>query len=518
MLIRPIPWGYDELVLRIAQGYIKIPAFQRSFVWPMPNTLKLLDSICRRYPIGTFLVWQTREYLGSLRNIGSLTLAELPAGFPVQYILDGQQRITSLYAAVNATEINGREYRIFADLDSTNESEEILSLVNSDDARFVSLADMLGDNASHVSHSLTEARRRRFVEIRDAFKLYQFSTVIVEGGELGVICDIFERINNTGKKLSTYDLLVARTLGEGFNLRESYLRLLEELPAEFKIPETVIASLAGAIIKKSCARKAILGITSEEMQKSWEQISDSIKAAINFVRSMSIPALRLLPYPALLVPIAYFPYLRGRNPNGPQSEWLSRYLYLAGFSGHLSGSSDTQLTEDLKKIQNLIDGEFPELDMQAKIASEEILRIELKVGPADCLSALCLLAKQTPLNLETGNVIWLRDDSLRRADSQHYHHIFPKAYMRGKNGEEFVNSIANIMFIPADINWSIGKKKPSEYLPPYENGNPKWQDTLKSHLLDGEVYEALIADDFPRFIETRAKRLSELAQKMTTQS
>ena len=97
--IKPDSYPYPELISKIEQGLVKIPAFQRDFVWPMDKVLFLLDSISRRYPIGTFLFWQTTDFINSLRNIGDLELNEPPQGYPVQYILDGQQRITSLYAA-----------------------------------------------------------------------------------------------------------------------------------------------------------------------------------------------------------------------------------------------------------------------------------------------------------------------------------------------------------------------------------------------------------------------------------
>jgi uncharacterized protein with ParB-like and HNH nuclease domain len=82
----------------IDSGQIKIPKFQRDFVWGNDQTAKLIDSIIKGYPIGTFILWKTREELRSVRNVGNIQLPEAPKGDSVHYILDGQQRITSLYA------------------------------------------------------------------------------------------------------------------------------------------------------------------------------------------------------------------------------------------------------------------------------------------------------------------------------------------------------------------------------------------------------------------------------------
>ena len=114
---------------------------------------------------------------------------------------------------------------------------------------------------------------------------------MVEGGDLDIVCDLFERINNTGIELSVFDLLVARTWSPpdeagGFDLRQAF----EELKGEFddvgfdEIPEPIIAQTSGAIIKEDCRRKAILTIDRIEMRKARPAIADSMRAAIDFVR------------------------------------------------------------------------------------------------------------------------------------------------------------------------------------------------------------------------------------------
>src|SRR3989344_4870822 len=95
-LPEPIPISFTNLVRDIEDGTIKIPNFQREFIWPVKKTIGLLDSISKGYPIGSFLLWETNERLPDLRNIGDLQLPQTPEGNAVKYVLDGQQRITSL--------------------------------------------------------------------------------------------------------------------------------------------------------------------------------------------------------------------------------------------------------------------------------------------------------------------------------------------------------------------------------------------------------------------------------------
>src|SRR5690348_10117027 len=92
------PMKYQTLFTDIDEGRIKVPMFQRDFVWSADQTAKLIDSIINGFPIGAFIFWQTKDELRHIRNIGNIVLPDTPKGDSRQYVLDGQQRITSLYA------------------------------------------------------------------------------------------------------------------------------------------------------------------------------------------------------------------------------------------------------------------------------------------------------------------------------------------------------------------------------------------------------------------------------------
>ena len=97
--------AYSHLLSEIEKGQIKIPQFQREFVWSMGASAKLLDSIVKGYPIGTFIFWRTDEHLKSIRNLGDITLPPPEKGEKVNYVLDGQQRLASLFASLNGLSI-----------------------------------------------------------------------------------------------------------------------------------------------------------------------------------------------------------------------------------------------------------------------------------------------------------------------------------------------------------------------------------------------------------------------------
>ncbi|MEM1334542.1 MAG: DUF262 domain-containing protein, partial [Actinomycetota bacterium] len=83
------------LAHRVLTGDILLPKFQRDFVWPRDKVLGLLDSIARNYPIGSILLWQSRQELASERSIAGLEIGSAKPDYPVNYLLDGQQRLST---------------------------------------------------------------------------------------------------------------------------------------------------------------------------------------------------------------------------------------------------------------------------------------------------------------------------------------------------------------------------------------------------------------------------------------
>ncbi len=86
-----------EVLEQVGRGQIRIPAFQRGFVWEPERVAYLMDSIYKRYPFGSLLFWRTKEVLKYDRKLGPFNLPEPKTDYPVDYVLDGQQRVTSIY-------------------------------------------------------------------------------------------------------------------------------------------------------------------------------------------------------------------------------------------------------------------------------------------------------------------------------------------------------------------------------------------------------------------------------------
>ena len=90
-------WNLKKLFGELENGNIKIPRFQRGYVWERSKIVKLLNSIYSQYPIGSFFIWvASLDYKNFCRELTELNLPEQPEANNYSFILDGQQRITSL--------------------------------------------------------------------------------------------------------------------------------------------------------------------------------------------------------------------------------------------------------------------------------------------------------------------------------------------------------------------------------------------------------------------------------------
>jgi uncharacterized protein with ParB-like and HNH nuclease domain len=325
---------YDALFVEIDSGQIKLPMFQREFVWEKDQSAKLIDSILKGFPIGTFIFWKTREELRSYREVGNHTLPETPKGDYAQYILDGQQRITSLYAIRKGIRISkdGKEidYRdIFVCLDHDSENDEQIVVTDQlEGKKYLSVHRLLTSRLTDLLAEFPEEDMLEKIEIyKNKLTNYDFSTITIKDYPIEVACDVFSRINTGGKALTVFEIMVAKTYDEAkkFDLAEQFELLRDGsddekeclTTAKFEtLPESTIMQCVAAIILKAVRSRDILKIRRDVFIENWEPMRAALFMAIDFVRSeLRVPVSHLVPYPALLIPLTYFLTRRAiKNP------------------------------------------------------------------------------------------------------------------------------------------------------------------------------------------------------------
>ena len=102
MLFTPVPRSLKDIIIEIENGKLGLPELQRGYVWKAKKVRDLLDSMMKGYPIGYLMIWDSSDSADKMKNIG---VESKSYSAPKSLIIDGQQRMTSLYAVMRHKEI-----------------------------------------------------------------------------------------------------------------------------------------------------------------------------------------------------------------------------------------------------------------------------------------------------------------------------------------------------------------------------------------------------------------------------
>lgn len=526
------PKLYGHLFAEIDKGELKIPNFQRDFVWTKEQTAKLVDSIIRGYPIGAFILWKTKERLRHIKNIGNSTLPEPDKNDYIYYILDGQQRITSLYAmkagvvyeTENGTVIDYKD--IYIDLNADVSSEKDIVVVGKCNDDCVSVYDILNEKLTKLFKTYSKFEEK--IEIyKNKLEGYNFSTITLPEYPMDIACDVFTRLNTGGTALSLFEIMVAKTYDEqkNFDLAEKFLNILHGEEHKKSLSNSRFDTISGilviqcisAILNGEIRRKDILQIERAKFIDAWETMNEALFLAVDFVRSkLGVPVSQLLPYQALLIPITYF-FAKNelKAPDVMQVKLIKQYFYWTALTWRFSSAVEGKIALDLKKMAKILKREKPQYGSEMiNVNAGDIADTWFSAGNAYCKAILCLFASMGPLSFSTNSSTILDNSYLKQANSRNYHHFFPKSYLENKGYDASkYNSIANITLIDDTLNKiEIRAKSPKKYISIFMKENGEMHETLKTHLIGLDDF-GVLEDNFDVFLEKRSKLI---AKKLNT--
>lgn len=525
---------YHHLFTEIDTGRIKIPQFQRDFVWDKEQTARLIDSLIKGFPIGNFIFWKTKDKLREVRNIGNVSLPDTPAGEFVYYVLDGQQRITSLYAirkgVVFDREGTTLDYKdIVIDLEEDRDSNEpIVSSQPVDGKKVIPVYEIL--NGSIVSLA------RDYPDYLDKIDTYQkrlegydFPVVEIAEYPIDIACEIFTRINTGGTELTLFEIMVAKTYDaeRNFDLAREYEILIDNNGAPEKdlqdagfetVPaSTVLQCLAINMGDGHTRGKDILRISRDDFISAWPEIKKGIFAAVDYIRSyLNIPVSRLLPYHTLLVPLTYFFVQNKYQPPTPrQHKLLSQYFWWTSVTNRYSAGVENKVFQDRQRMDKILKEQLPDYrGEEATLTLDDLLWHPFSTGDAFSMAIICLYVQFRPRSFATDALINLDNSWLRMANSRNYHHFFPKDWLRKQGYEDWqANSVLNITLVDDFINKrQIRTRPPAEYMAEFARQNTHLTETMKTHLIDLDS-SGIWENDYRGFLEVRGKRVLEELNK-----
>lgn len=561
---RPDKIKINSIIEKVKGVKWVIPHFQRYFRWDEGNIAELWESILKDYYVGSFLFWDADKNI----EVGIKPIKGLGINGdeyePEKIILDGQQRITSIYYALFSPSIeignkvatyyyyiNFYNYYFQPDADCIEYYTEEL---DSEDTinRLLFPLKQLGKFKDWI-HKVVDYLRANgyddfgFRDLIDPmeeklwhiWQEYEIPFIsIPKTMNIGQVADIFEKINTKGKPLDTFDLLIARMYKYDIELKKIWDSTLvsNELIKKYskkisKMPIYIFQALSLLREKNSsCKRKDIMDIYKLVYEKGelkfeedWRDMSDYISDAIKTLEDLSdgfgVKDADSLPFaPTIPILAALFKYINNRNDKAQCIKKIKQWYWASVFSNSYSSSVDSQLAADFKQLKQWFDDDKNEIEtlrqFKKALNAGVIDFINIKSwSNAQYKGIMSLLALEGAKDFDT-----MRELQLARANDRD--HLFPHALVEDFNTKN-IDSVLNMTWMSADTNRKIKRfEKPSIYTQHFikekYNGDEEEfvNKILQSHLISRRAYNYMLEDNFDGFINERQNLVLSRIKKL----
>ena len=513
------------LIERILSGSIRIPAFQRGFVWSTDNISFLMDSIYRNYPIGNILLWRTRESLEKERDLGPFQLPKPEKDYPVDYVLDGQQRLTAIFAVfqiVLQAKSSTEAFDVYFDLQAPDGAleDQFVSIFEpgADTSRYFPLRAIF-DTARffEIANELSGENKKKVIELQRRFQEFQINLDVIEFENKDEIAIIFERVNRAGVRLDAFQLLSAWTWSSEFDLNEAISDLATEVEPfgfyDLSSDPNLMMKCFSAIVKGDAQLKDVVTLHGPTVRANFEKIKRGILGAIDFVKKeLMIESLSLMPYPAMLVPLAAFfatDSASGVHPTHGQRDAIIKWYWRSCLSRRYSSGVGRAHHADITLMQSIrFRDDYDILKSVKAIEASFFVENRFSIGNVNSKILINILSQKHPTSLLSGAKISL-SEVLQKANRNEFHHIFPRAHLkRAGMDNEAINSLSNICFLSKSDNNRIKDKDPSSYVSMMTKGKEK--EILETNLIPANFATL----KYQEFLEARARLLADFSNSL----
>ncbi len=574
--VSPRTDSLQAMIVNIEQSSLAIPDFQRKYEWKHEAVKRLLDSILHGFPAGSLLFMankvdqNTGNTLFSLKNVEGSPAIKDPISVKT-LILDGQQRLTSLYQVLYNKNKKGlyyldleelyKEYKSvdgnLSDIDFTcfirifkNNSKA--PDVNSID-RYLPFSMLQRSKKKDSYNAQRNAYRDRLKQrgaspdyidfigndldeiTRPVFE-YEFPVLdISDDLDMPGVCRVFETLNSTGKNLSSFDICVAKFYADEINIRKDlehamesrdenlnlvfpYLHILFREEKYHVYPLQVIALVSG---KKHSQNSLSTELDASMIRNLWGismySINETLKMMDQFGACTST-TLSLIPYAPTIIIIAAALIksdYRNMNPDSQQAnaqKKIRMYFFQTALMLKYGDAAMSQTKDDSENLAKWLMDDSKEPDFMRSEAPwylQDMLKIDgYRDNGARVRMIRCLMNIQKPKDFKTEYEVMTLDT---KTD---LHHIFPENRYKNdsKNGYS-INSVFNLTYISSSTNKSIGKERTYDYIQTitrtsYGGSEEGFRMVLRDHFIsDNETFTAFKNEHYDDFLESRAKEM-----------
>lgn len=470
-----------KIIEKISSGEIRIPSFQRGFVWEPEAVAFLMDSLFKGYPIGAVLLWRTKEQLVNERQLGCFTLPDPAKDYPVDYVLDGQQRLTSIFSVFQTDltpddNLNWKDiYYIIGKNQQSQESQFIpLSSDEVDLAKHFPLS-VLFDSVKYrrATEDLDDDIKQEIDKLQEVFKEVTIPVQMMETDDKNIVAIVFERVNRTGIPLNSFQLLTAWSWSTDFDLQEKLDELSEEIAGcgfdGIAEDQNLLLKCFTGYILKDTSPGALMNLNGNMIRDNFDAIKNGLKSTIDFLKQqLNLYSLQYMPYPAMIISLVKFfgsGKTNGQLYTDKQRRQLVKWFWRSCFSRRYSSGVNDAHRADLAAMEKLRADENTDIcTFKCDISTAFFLTNQFSISSVNTKTFIAMLASHEPRSFISGARVDL-SATLKQASAKEFHHIFPDKYLQreGRDKKE-IYPLANFCFLNNADNQKIKDKAPSDYV------------------------------------------------------
>lgn len=467
------PTAISTILDLVDSGQWALPEFQRGYVWNRDQVRRLFDSLYRDHPVGGLLVWATGSQTTALRGTA-------PAAEQVTLLLDGQQRITSLYGVLRGTPppfFEG-DSRAFTGLRFHIEHEvfEFYQPVKMrDDPLWLDVTEMTKDE-SVLDRPMFKAANKDFDQFTKwnarlaklkSIKGTNLTITILTHNSLDVVVEIFNKVNSGGTKLSKGDLALAKICAEWPDARNAIRSRLDEWD-NYNFTRDWLLRSVSTVVTGEAQFRHLHGLQSSDIENGLKRASEHIDWCLNHISSrFGLDHDRVF-FGRFAIPVmARYLERRSSNPMDERERDKLLFWYVqAAMWGRFSASTETTINQDIDALERE-DGGLDRLLEQLRLSRGTLRAVPEDFGGwskgARFYPVLYLLTRMGEAR-DFGTGLELKSSLRGKMNKLEVHHIFPRARLSGKYSRSEVNALGNFCFLTKDSNLRISARPPEEYL------------------------------------------------------
>jgi len=535
-----------ELVGQFRDGKIRIPEIQRSFVWKTEDIKQLLESILSGRPIGSFILWKHTDIFPTIRDIPGVSKKRFSREEELDFLLDGQQRITTLHLSLKGEDKFGPEgkrqfnfKKIYINL--KKKSNFIIMNASNKDikkkhvVKFNSLV-----TASDKDDLITDEDINRQKFHLNLTKGNVAITHLNNGVSLEEARIIFNLANTTGVDLTTFEIMNLLTYREEsvdkqrFLLNERYekTKKLFKKNEEYNyknINSQRLLELISLIISekkfretnqgRNCSPEYMYSLNRNDFIETYKTSERYLLKAMDFVaKQYCFYSSDSIPYEASLVSVAYFLYKLKRKTKQTSINDLNIKDYHIHFmdfffrrclSKQRYGGSGSVILKDVDYINDILNDRIPGYNEHMALELSVKMMIErgkdFKKSSPFKNTILGIYRSIDPRFLGDYNKHVMSFPSVEN------HHFFQKEWFKNSDvtseldkkhfDNSLIDNVVNIILLESKEHNSIVKNtSPEEYLPKFDNPNIK--NVLRTHLIPENSED--ITEDYEKFLLKRS--------------